>query len=117
MGLVNLIGAALIGLIIWWFWLYKPRETSINDDNLIVTVENGSYFPAHIKLPKNQAAVITFLRKDPSPCAEVVMIPKLDINETLPLDKPISIEIPGLKAGEYAFHCQMQMYRGVLNVG
>jgi len=23
--LVNILGALLIALIIWWFWLYKPK--------------------------------------------------------------------------------------------
>jgi plastocyanin domain-containing protein len=26
--LVNLIGLALIGLIVWWFWLSKPKGRS-----------------------------------------------------------------------------------------
>lgn len=56
------------------------------------------------------------VEKDASPCAEIVMIPELDINETLPPNKTISINLPAPEPGEYAFHCQMQMYRGVLNV-
>lgn len=31
--IVNLFGLALIGVIIWWFWLYKPStavKTKIN---------------------------------------------------------------------------------------
>ena len=116
MMIINLIGIGLIALIIWWFWLYIPKEVSVADDNLVITVENGTYSPANVKLAKDKPAVLTFLRKDPSPCAEFVLIPKLDINQTLPLNQTISIAIPALQAGQYEFHCQMQMYRGVLNV-
>ena len=24
---VNIAGVALIALIIWWFWLYRPKDT------------------------------------------------------------------------------------------
>ena len=57
-----------------------------------------------------------FLRKDASPCAETVIFPDLDISATLALGKTASVALPPLPAGEYAFHCQMQMYRGVLIV-
>lgn len=114
--IINIIGIGLIGLIAWWFWFYKPSEANLGEGDLIVTVDGGSYSPAHLKLPANKAATITFLRKDESPCSELVLIPALDINETLPLNKTVSIQLPALESGEYSFHCQMQMYRGVLNV-
>ena len=113
---INLIGIGLIGLIAWWFWFYKPAEVALDNGELVVTVEGGSYSPAHLKLSAQTPAVLTFLRKDASPCAEVLMIPELDINQTLPLNEAVSIALPALAPGEYAFHCQMQMYRGVLNV-
>lgn len=115
--LANIAGLLLIGLIIWWFWLYKPKEVSVDGDELLITVDNGVYAPAHIKLAKRRPAKLTFLRKDASPCAEILMIPELDVNESLPLNKPVSVTIPALDEGEYAFHCQMQMYRGRITIG
>jgi plastocyanin domain-containing protein len=114
--MVNLAGIALIALIVWWFWLYKPREVTLDDPAMVVVVENGSYQPARIKLAANQATRLQFLRKDASPCAETVIFPDLDISATLALGKTASVALPPLPAGEYAFHCQMQMYRGVLIV-
>jgi plastocyanin domain-containing protein len=29
MMIINLIGLALIALIVWWFWLYKPAKLLI----------------------------------------------------------------------------------------
>ena len=114
---VNIAGLLLIALIVWWFWLYQPKAAELAASDRVITVANGTYTPARIRLPAGQAATLTFLRRDPTPCSETVLIPDLNISAALPLDKPTSIAIPPLSAGEYAFHCQMQMYRGHLIVG
>ncbi len=114
--IVNIAGVILIALIIWWFWLYKPKAEQVGDSDLVVVVENGVYKPSHILMKMNDAHAITFLRKDASPCSETLLIPQLDISETLPLNKPTKIQIPPLNIGEYAFHCQMQMYKGTIKV-
>lgn len=114
--IVNIAGIALIALIVWWFWLYRPAAAELDNGDLVVVVENGSYQPSHIKLPANQAAALNFLRKDPSPCAEMLLLPDLEISETLTLNKLSKIVLPPLEPGEYDFHCQMKMYRGLLKV-
>ena len=115
--LVNIAGLALIALIVWWFWLYRPPEAAaLADEALEITVENGVYQPARLRVAAHQAVALRFLRKDESPCAETVIFPDLDISTTLPLGRPTTVQLPPLAAGEYAFHCQMQMYRGVLKV-
>jgi len=113
---INLAGFTLIALIVWWFWLFKPKETGLDDKSLVIAVENGVYSPARIKVAAGNAIEIKFLRKDPSPCAETLLIPDLDVSEMLPLDKEKVIHLPALEPGEYAFHCQMQMYRGQITV-
>jgi plastocyanin domain-containing protein len=114
--IVNIAGLLLIALIVWWFWLYKPAETIADESDLVIIVENGFYQPAHIKLTADKPVALTFLRKDASPCSETVLIPDLKISETLPLNKTKTIRLPTMAPGNYAFHCQMQMYRGQLTV-
>ena len=114
--LINSLGIALIALIIWWFWLYHPKQTAAENGELVIVVENGIYQPAHIKLPAGQPSSLQFLRKDSSPCAETVVIPDLQISATLPLGKSQRIALPPMQPGDYPFHCQMQMYRGQLHV-
>jgi len=111
---VNVLGLSLVALIVWWFWLWQAPETDLRSDQLVIVVEGGVYQPARIKLPANQPASLSFLRRDDSPCAETVLIPELQFSASLPLNKTIRVELPPLKKGEYAFHCQMQMYRGLL---
>jgi len=114
--LVNVAGVTVIVLIVWWFWLYKTVEVGRDNRGLVILVENGTFNPSRIRLNVNQAAALHFLRKDASPCAEILLFPELDITESLPLNKPRTIQLPPLTKGEYQFHCQMQMYRGVLKV-
>ena len=111
---VNLSVVALIGLIVWWFWLFKPREVAAQD--VVVRVENGIYQPARIRLPAHRASALFFERIDPSPCAEVVLFPDLEVSQTLAVGHKTRIALPALEPGEYPYHCQMQMYRGVLVV-
>lgn len=114
--IINIVGILLIALIIWWFWLYRPKEAVFQQDKMTILVENGIYQPSRIKIHVNQATRLQFIRKDASPCAETLVFPELEISETLPLNRPKSIALPALPAGVYHFHCQMQMYCGELHV-
>ncbi len=110
--LINATGLTLIALIIWWFWLYQPKQKSLTGGQLEILVENGVYEPAHIIVPAHKAFAMRFLRKDPSSCAEQVFFPDLSISANLAMNKVEKIQIPALEPGRYDFHCQMQMYRG-----
>ncbi|TWX54644.1 cupredoxin domain-containing protein [Colwellia hornerae] len=114
--IINLIGLGLIALIVWWFWLYKPQSTQVSDEHNIseitVVIEDGIYQPANISLLENKTLNIKFIRKDESPCAATVLFPDLEISADLPLNKEFSVQLPAMKKGEYAFHCQMKMYNG-----
>ncbi|MEH6639405.1 MAG: cupredoxin domain-containing protein [Porticoccaceae bacterium] len=116
MMLINILGLLLIALIVWWFWLYKPGEVSISEEDIVVTVENGTYQPSRLKVSAGKPVTLTFLRKDASPCAATVIFSGADISEELPLNKAKAIALPAMQPGEYSFTCQMQMYRGTLVV-
>ena len=116
MMIINIAGLALIALIVWGFWLYKPKEAELGENDLVITVENGTYSPSRIKVPSGEPVEIKFMRRDQSPCSETLLIPELQISDTLPLNKLKTIQLPAMSSGEYAFHCQMQMYRGQITV-
>ncbi len=109
---INLAGLVLIALIIWWFWLYKQKEAELKENEVIITVENGTYTPSRIKIEAGVSAELKFMRKDQSPCSETLLIPELLISEILPVNQLKTIHLPPLSSGEYDFQCQMQMYRG-----
>lgn len=119
--IINLVGILLIILIIWWFWLYSAenkQKMSANKSNgeINIIVQDGVYQPSTIVLSANKTAILKFTRKDPSPCAAMVIFPDFEISEELPLNKTIAITLPMMKKGKYIFHCQMQMYKGYVVV-
>lgn len=117
---INLIGLGLIGLVIWWFWLYKPnlyvsKFGSTTTGSIIeVLVKDGVYTPTYIQVEPNHPITLRFTRKDASPCAEIVNFTLLNISRQLPLNEPVDININIEKSGEYEFTCQMGMCRGKL---
>lgn len=116
MMMVNILGILIIFLIIYWFWLYQGNEVNIEDGDVVINVADGTYQPSRIKISAHKTATLVFNRKDQSPCAATLLIPKLEVSEELPLGKNSSIILPALDKGEYEFHCQMQMYRGMIVV-
>ena len=114
---VNVAGVALVGLIVWWFWLSKPKSVRIEKGRAIdISVANGVYTPARIEVPVRQAVILRFHRDDPSPCAEKVVFEDMNIVEELPLGKPKEVQLYPEQTGEFPFTCQMKMYRGTLVV-
>lgn len=115
--IINLLGLFLIGLIVWWFWLYKPsKAVDLSTGNITIIVNNGIYQPSRIKVAAGKKVSVEFLRKDGSPCAATVQFPEFEISEELPLNLTKVINLPSMPAGEYLFHCQMKMYSGTLVV-
>jgi plastocyanin domain-containing protein len=111
--LINLLGLVLIMLIIWWFWLSKnPKAMTEASDEVTIYVQDGVYQPDLIKVKANQPITLRFIRKDPQPCAEIVVFNTLAISKVLPLNKPVDINIRPQQPGEFEFTCQMGMYRG-----
>ena len=112
---VNVIGLALIGLIVWWFWLYRPKaERAAGTQPIEITVEDGVYTPARIEVAAGKPVTLRFIRKDPSPCAEKALFDSLSVSADLPIGKPMDVIVTPPQPGEYEFTCQMRMYRGML---
>lgn len=115
--LINAAGAVVIGLIVWWFWVSKPRlQRAAADRPIEIIVDNGVYNPARIEVPLGKPVTLRFIRKDPSPCAEKVLFDGFNVGGDLPVGKPYDISFTPDKPGEHEFTCQMRMYRGSLVV-
>ena len=66
---INLVGAALIALIVWWFWMYKSSGVAMQDGAIEILVKDGVYPASNIKISANEESTITFIRTDASPCS------------------------------------------------
>jgi len=114
----NVVGMALIGFIVWWFWLYRPARGIVVAPGQIIEirVKDGVYEPALIEAVAGKGISLKFIREDESACAAQVLFPELGVQKELPLGKPVVIRLVPETAGEFSFQCQMGMYRGVLRV-
>jgi plastocyanin domain-containing protein len=114
---INGFGLVLIGLIFWWFWLYRPKaQRTAGTQPVEITVADGVYTPARIEVPAGKPVTLRFIRKDPNPCAEKVIFSELGLSRDLPVDQPQELTLTPEKTGELEFTCQMGMYRGKLVV-
>ncbi len=117
--LINLAGLLLIAVIVWWFWLSPRAKKSPqvqSGETLEILVKDGVYQPNRIQLPAGRAAILRFRREDAGPCAEYVLFPDLEVSAQLTVNRETAVQIPPSEPGEYPFTCQMQMYRGVLEL-
>ena len=115
--LINVLGVVLIGLIVWWFWFYRPpAQRAMGNKAIEIVVADGVYTPARIEVPVGKPVTLRFMRKDPSPCAEKVMFDDLGVSADLPIGKSQDVTLTPTQPGEYEFTCQMHMYRGKLVV-
>ena len=84
----------------------------------VVASEHG-FSPSSLALPQGapgSKASVTFIRTTDKTCATEVVFPGLDVKKDLPLDTPVSIDVPTDVARTLTFQCGMAMYKGVLVV-
>lgn len=111
---VNVAGLALAGFIVWWFWIARPRTERAGTGPVEIVVADGVYSPSRVEVPAGRPVVLRFVRRDPSPCAEKVLIDAAGVAAELPLGEPREVVVTLPEPGEYEFTCDMRMYRGTL---
>jgi plastocyanin domain-containing protein len=116
--IVSLVGFAVIGWIVWYFWLWKPESVAAQAvDGGIQVVDvtvRGGYQPAAIVVKAGQPLRLNFTRRESTPCGEEIVLPEFGKRAHLPENKTVPIEITPEKPGEYEFTCGMNMYKGKL---
>jgi plastocyanin domain-containing protein len=111
--LVNAFGVLLMLGIVWWFWIAGHSQAIKVQDGLIdIRVAEGVYTPDRIAMSVGETVQLRFTRQDPSPCAALVQFEGLSISRELPVEEPVTLAVRYDQPGEYAFTCQMGMYRG-----
>ncbi|HIY92589.1 cupredoxin domain-containing protein [Companilactobacillus sp. HBUAS56275] len=114
--IVLIVGLAIIGFILWWFFgnHQVAQETAdVKDNSQSIDVEvNGGYSPEVVTLKKGVPATINFTRKDASSCLDRVVFSDFGINQELPQNEKQTVEIDTSKSGEFSWACGMDMFHG-----
>lgn len=112
-------GAALIALILWFFFGAR-RATAARDGGTgvqeVEVVVRGGYTPDRIEVRQGRPVRVTFLRRESNPCTEQVILGDFGISRTLPEGERVPVEFTPDEPGEFTFHCSMNMVRGTLVV-
>jgi plastocyanin domain-containing protein len=82
----------------------------------IEVIVNGGYQPNRITIAEGERVRLRFVRHEYSSCTREVVFPGLGIRRELPPHRPVVIELPALRPGEYEFRCGMNMVRGTIIV-
>lgn len=117
---VDVVGLALIGSIVWFFWLVKAKGvkaalTSGGYQEQMVLVKGG-YTPDVIVVERGKPVRLNFVRQESASCSEMVLFPAFNKSAKLPEGETVPVEFLPKDAGEYDFQCQMGMLRGKLIV-
>ncbi len=113
--LVNLLGLALSGWIVWYFWLSSNAGTHAEMSGGIqsaLVVVKGGYTPDTIVVERGRPVRLIFRREESALCSERVVIPGFDRSAILPEGEEVPVEFLPAQKGEYPFACQMGMLRG-----
>lgn len=81
-----------------------------------VRVTERGFEPASLTLPAGEKAQVTFLRTTDKTCGTEVVFPELKLRKELPLNKPVTIELPAHAGHTLKFQCGMDMLRGTVVV-
>jgi plastocyanin domain-containing protein len=79
-----------------------------------VTVDAQGFTPSEVHVEKGKPLSLVFTRTTDGTCATEVVFPELKLKKDLPLNTPVSIDVPTEQARTLAFQCGMGMYRSAV---
>ena len=112
-------GAVLVGFILWFFFGPRGATAARESGGGVQEVEvviRGGYTPDRIEVRQGSPVRLTFHRQESNPCTEQVILGDFGVARTLPEGERVPVEFTPDKAGEFPFHCSMNMVRGTLVV-
>ncbi len=113
-------GAGAIAFIVWFFWLVKKEGvkaalTPSGYQEAMILVKGG-YTPDVIRVEAGTPVRLKFRREETAGCSEMVLFPDFGKSAHLPSGEVVNVELMPKTPGQYAFQCQMGMFRGKLIV-
>lgn len=111
-------GLLLIGATLWFFFGPRASEKAAEFGGVqqIQVKVQGGYSPDRIEVRRGQPVRLLFRREESNACTEQVIFGDFGVSAMLPQGQEVPVEFTPDKAGEFTFHCGMNMVRGKLIV-
>ena len=100
-----------------------PTETSAaaapddgSPQRLVVNVGDSSYSPSSLKAKAGSPVQLVLRTNETFGCTRSIVVPKLNLQETLPETGETVLDLGTLKPGKLRFTCGMGMYSGSIQV-
>ncbi|MBI5068084.1 MAG: cupredoxin domain-containing protein [Deltaproteobacteria bacterium] len=81
-----------------------------------IAVTGEGFVPSRIRARKGQKLRLVVTRKTERTCATEIVIREAGVNQKLPLDKPVVVELTPKQSGKLRFACAMDMIAGEIAV-
>ena len=117
--MVLVAGAALIGLVVWFFLMSEGERVAAEAAGGVQRVKitvRGGYTPDVVVVRRGVPVELDFYRDEASDCTEEVVFSDFHVSRKLPAFKTTTVRLTPERAGEYTFNCGMGMVRGKLVV-
>ena len=117
--LVTAVGVALIGWVVWYFFLAMRTESragTVGGTQQIRISVKGGYTPAVVRVEAGRPVRLDFFRDETNPCTEEVVLPEFGIRTWLPAHQTTPVQFTPAAPGTYEFACGMGMVHGQLIV-
>ena len=113
-------GLALIGFIVWFFWLkrapgVRAPQTSGGYQEVMILVKGG-YTPDAIIVQHGKPVRLNFRREETAGCSDKVVFADFQKTADLPTGQMVPVELLPKEPGIFTFACPMGMFRGRLIV-
>ncbi|MEW5964574.1 MAG: cupredoxin domain-containing protein [Pseudomonadota bacterium] len=113
-------GLALIGLIVWLFWLKRSTGSraseAVSGYQEAMILVKGGYTPDTIIVRAGRPVRLNFRREETASCSDKVIFADFGKSAHLPTGTIVPVELLPKETGVYEFACPMGMFRGRLVV-
>jgi plastocyanin domain-containing protein len=90
---------------------HKGDSGVMNGGVVPIMVGDDGFKPSSVAFKKGSKASLVFTRTSDDTCATEVVFPSLNIKKELPLNKPVTVDIPTDADQKLTFQCGMGMYK------